>query len=421
MICANDQPDETKPVPTDSSQIYDNCQLANIFSLDTSDTQMPDECPYSNLSAENFHIKDSPKQGYLLLREKRILFDQWRKVYAVLMGRWLLIYNDGMCDAKPSTCICIDCVVGPVKKGETKFTILSTAGKRYALQVATSDDAEDWHKKIQLEFPRGHKVGTNGAQRRLPSPPMVEVNGHRVSQKSDDIYEEPKPMEPKLLRAKSVAKAPHLPEKQKKYWKRGSQTATKLHYDVPKKLKTADLLPTTSHPTQQLATLEEPTLSVTKPESDVAPVKQEIVLVKQEKMSAKSKRKSGANQDGGTETSPSKTPVKSWILSRLGRSGEKVKKTENQPMKSKSASPPPVTANVISGPLEKSTATAKGGKVNQIIHQLEANGHLQLLSKSLKEKRRSYYAENGLRDGGGGGDTGGQSYESIVMKNIGMI
>lgn len=84
-------------------------------------------------------------------------------------------------------------------------------------------------------------------------------------------------------------------------------------------------------------------------------------------------------------TKEHRTPVKSWFMKHINK-GEKSRKSGSFLTKLSKTSEH-VQAPDGSSSCESISKPIKGGKVNMIISQLEANGHLHLLSKSLMDRK----------------------------------
>ena len=85
-------------------------------------------------------------------------------------------------------------------------------------------------------------------------------------------------------------------------------------------------------------------------------------------------------------TKEHRTPVKSWFMKHMNK-GEKSRKSGSFLSKLSKTSEHVQAPDVHSSSCESISKTIKGGKVNMIISQLEANGHLHLLSKSLMDRK----------------------------------
>jgi hypothetical protein len=431
--------------------VYDNCNinLATVTTISTlaQTTNGPQNlsqlasqhdkdkdklvCPFVGLPAAHLKIMNSPKFGLLYRIEKKIFFDQTKHYYVGIMNRWLLLYSANSNDMKPSQCVYVEDVGidtifdGSGKKRENLFHVLTNTGKKYQFQALSADDMAEWITIISQYIIQDKKCEQQEEKsnnlRKLPTPPPASPaprknlyqNHRRVSVKSEErIYEEPTSM----LREQSpekaettiespennydivsfnsgqiysdaVEKPPDLPIKTGKKKDNG-----KHEYDTPK--------PTSAKNSEHNDNIESSSLIAnvdsSQIKSDVKGIKvsevkailssqklsispQAIEEKKQQKVLMREKQKHKENDKEIIKEN--RTPVKSWFLRHINKSGEKDKSRKSG--RFSKASPSPES----SPSAENLAKPVKGGKVNMIISQLEANGQLKILSKSLRDRK----------------------------------
>lgn len=365
-----------------------------IFESKMIDLEPKLQCPFSGLPAAHLLIKKSPKIGNLQrIKDKTSIFNQSkRKYYAGLLDGWLLMYSSN-CDLKPTTCLNLqsyDLCNSDLHRKREQFQLISNeyktdysrSPKKYLLQAASASDYEEWLVAITTATKSSlTRMRLNSFGRKLPSPPPGSIPQTRLSDRSEDIYEEPSEMVGIQLYPSfqfdswtQFPVAPALPVKC------GLKSKSQFHiesvaYDIPK-----------SPP--------EPTVLHQEYQNKIQQVKSQLTMqLSVPKQMAKS------SVDGDEDKSKSKKKSKvlessevpklskrNWFLNRL--SGRNIANSGKLPMG---------TINTIGSNLTVVTEFTegerldgkRGGKVNMIINQLEANGHLPQRKKKLSESRQS--------------------------------
>uniref|UniRef100_A0A182QP46 PH domain-containing protein n=1 Tax=Anopheles farauti TaxID=69004 RepID=A0A182QP46_9DIPT len=334
--------------------LYDECCQQEVCyeqePPSTPTTPAPDDhrCPFGGLPASHLRLQQSPKHGTLFKQEKRLFFDQFKKYYVGLIGKWLLLYNSHN-DLKPWQTIYIKCIKLDLNLNEQinekhLFQIITHTDSKVHFLSPSFQDLNEWivaieNNLIEKTVDRAEEsVGSQGQPRKLPLPPCpsVDVDSedqtdlHTKRHVEDGIYEEP------MLWSKT-----------------DSESRTKTHgYDTPK--------PCTAKPCENVDR---------KP--DLPP------------------------KVGET---PPPTPVKSWLKNRFNRSppdpieGKASKKALKKLSFEELATPETNARQQPPSPKFSLTTAAagKGTKINMIISQLEANGQLNLLSKRLNDTTKRY-------------------------------
>ncbi|XP_052889884.1 uncharacterized protein LOC128298181 [Anopheles moucheti] len=357
--------------------LYDECQQEVCYGQEqapatavrsaTPETALHEsQCPFGGLPASHLRLQQSPKHGTLFKLGKRLFFDQFKKYYVGLIGKWLLVYNSHN-DLKPWQTIFIKSIKLDLNLNEQinekhLFQIITHTDSKVHFLSPSFQDLNEWIVAIENNLiekvDRTEECGVVlQVPRKLPLPPCPqgptdndETDLHVTSHAEDGIYEEP-----------SLCLKPE------------SDSKSKLHgYDTPKPCCTGSNSPNAacnSSPNNK------------KPE-----------------LPAKS-------LDAGGLSTP--TPVKSWLKSRFNRSPpdppadaklskKALKKLSFEELSSSEGGGEPKSPTkqmpVPSSPKFSiaTTPASKGTKINMIISQLEANGQLNLLSKRLTETNKRY-------------------------------
>lgn len=400
--------------------------------------QDENKCPYTGLPAAHLKIMNSVQAGLLTRVEKKLFFAQSKDFYAGILGKWILLYPSKSNDMKPSECFYPKAVESD--KTDNQFAILTNTGKRYHFQAPNADEFAEWMMNIKQIIEENENQEscqlreTQTSQlsfRKLPSPPLDE-DGHEemrdsstssenyygfnrssnqtVINNEERLYEEPRAANRKVVEScegeklpeQSEEKPPSLPAKTGKRTKDDS-----VHgYDVPKPTKAssennekiAEDIPQPSSsspsPSPEPTSVETPDKSRTKV-SEMTAILSTINLVSPEE-----KRKSTHAPRVRTITTPDKgdcekgekrvSPVKSWFSKQINKSKKRLSKREKSPE--------------VDNESEEQLSPVKGTKVNMIINQLEKNGQLKVLSKSLKNRKSSALNES-------------EDYETVCVKN----
>ncbi|XP_053659401.1 uncharacterized protein LOC128708449 [Anopheles marshallii] len=358
--------------------LYDECQQevsyeqeqapATAVRSPTPETALHEsQCPFGGLPASHLRLQQSPKHGTLFKLEKRLFFDQFKKYYVGLIGKWLLVYNSHN-DLKPWHTIFIKSIKLDLNLNEQinekhLFQIITHTDSKVHFLSPSFQDLNEWIVAIENNLiekvDRTEECGVVVLQvpRKLPLPPCPqgptdsdETDLHVTSHAEDGIYEEP-----------SLCLKPE------------SDSKSKLHgYDTPKPCCTGNNSPNAA--------------------CNASPNN------KKPELPAKS-------LDAGGLSTP--TPVKSWLKNRFNRSPpdppadaklskKALKKLSFEELSvAEGASEPKTPTKQMPVPSSPkfslaTTPASKGTKINMIISQLEANGQLNLLSKRLTDTNKRY-------------------------------
>lgn len=422
-----------KPSSKRDENIYDNCNVNAVPPFIATTSNNPQltasqhdkdkfVCPFVGLPAAHLKIMNSPKYGLLYRIEKKIFFDQTKHYYAGVMNRWVLLYSANSNDMKPNLCLYVEDVgVDTVfdsngKRRENWFHVVTNTGKRYQFQALSVDDMNEWITVINQHIIDDKNSTLDEKVTNLRKLPTLPTNSpiydqsvyqnQRQSIKSEErIYEEPSnispsPTQDEEMKEKSashencydvvsfnaennddIEKPPDLPVKT------GKKTTKKKHdYDIPKSTtKPAKDSEEDNDNVDSKASIADVESSPIK--SDVRGIKvsevKAILSTQKLPISPMAMEENHKRQKVVIREEPkeNRTPVKSWFLRQINKSGEKSKSKKasknNQRLSTESNNASP----------ESLTKTVKGGKVNMIISQLEANGQLQILSKSLRDRK----------------------------------
>ncbi|KAG4069946.1 hypothetical protein HA402_015170 [Bradysia odoriphaga] len=397
--------DVTSPVKTSQDELYSNdvleieCNEEAITGLKVTDFETNVECPFSGLPAAHLLIKKSPKVGYLQrIKDKTYIFNQSRiKFYSGLLDGWLLMYSNS-CDLKPTICLNLqnyDLCNSDLFRKREQFQLISNeykadnsrSPKKYLLQAASANDYEEWLQAI-TEAAKSSLIRRrlNSVARKLPSPPAsVETDPiPRLSDRSEGIYEEPSEMLSTQFYQSfqfdnwtQLPVAPALPVKSGMKCKSECSTAS-VAYDIPK-----------SPP--------KPTVPDLDHQNKIQQVKTQLT---KQMLSPKQATKVSSTDEGMCKEKPKKkTKVeasempkfskRNWFVNRLsgrnmGSSGKLKMETDNGALSDIPMSCDSSAENRLDG--------KRGGKVNMIINQLEANGHFQLKKEKFKDNRYSKFS-----------------------------
>ncbi|KAL9696466.1 hypothetical protein quinque_016045 [Culex quinquefasciatus] len=341
---------------------------------DSTSSSSSTKCPFSGLPAAHLRIKQSPKSGTLFRQEKRIFFDQTKKYYVGLLDRWLLLYNNSN-ELKPTQCVQVkdiklDLSLNDQINEKSQFHIITQEDSKICFTSPSFKELNEWVVAIQQNL----LAKPENSSRKLPLPPTPtpytsdETDTAAASSvaridSEESIYEEPqllskqRPVPPSTLELHNNYDTPKLAADNLLSQQHLKATPTKIINDALISPKTTTWCEPISLPTVP------PTVALT----------------------------------------PS-TPVKSWIFNRFNKSpssgdSEHQPKPNNtttrKPPKKQLAFPAcePATTPTSSVTVVSSASANKGSKINMIISQLEANGQLSLLSKSLNDKRNTWCME----------------------------
>lgn len=379
-----------KPKEEDENQ-YDNCSEKNL----SIELPQPDiTCPYSGLPAAHLNIKNPIKVGTLNRIERKLFFGQAKKLHAGILGKWLLLYTNPV-DLKPTSCIHLfGCTVSEYitesKKKVFTFQITIDGLKKFIFQAGSLIERTEWIRAVEECSVKDEdfdliKTGILSNLRELPTIPKTDFyENERKSNRSelnDGIYEEPCALittsfkdddddtYDNVSNCGRTDTTPNLPIKL------GKQIE-KFDYDIPKN--------------NSLVPLEENYEVISNDLNKVDDVK---IKISSQLFQIKNEKTLPIEHDKKCKSNPT-TPtnrkhVKSWFFNRISKSSEKTTKTTktNETVVRKSImkeSSIKETENLK--PFISSKISAKGGKVNMIISQLEANGH-PLFLKNINDRK----------------------------------
>lgn len=450
---------QKSPVRND---LYEQCVYETDTTAKTQSFSHTLTCPFSGLPATHLELKKAIITGNL--HKRRTFFGQVKKYYAGIIDDWLLLYAGGKADLKPTICISLAHCTIHDRSAETPNVSPTTNPttttrkpsdtyelqliqqlpggfqKKFHFQVNSKQILMDWLTAIQStlssvpEMPtlRPRDITFIASNRKLPTPPFDEMTysagvnpseatksvittktcslssspgvygNTRLSNRSEDIYEEPAEMllshykhpnescevfDITLLTPSDSNLNYDIPKSPPKCIDDGLQ----CHHDTPANHKFSEVKNKLSTQLKSLPPISSsPTKSTTTAKD----------YLSRSPSSIKEKPKKGS----GESPSPS---VKNWFLSRLNKSSVtkdvQDQVSNAQPNTADVATPSKIklsssirrtngsTAAIAcstSMKIIESDRSVKGGKVNMIIHQLEANGHLPIFSKTHGEPRR---------------------------------
>ncbi|KFB35031.1 hypothetical protein ZHAS_00000850 [Anopheles sinensis] len=325
------------------------------------------QCPFGGLPASHLRLQQSPKHGTLFKQEKRLFFDQFKKYYVGLIGKWLLVYNSHN-DLKPWQTIYVkgiklDLSLNDHINEKHLFQIITSTDSKVHFLSPSFQDLNEWIVAIENNLITENKgverIPNEGTvARKLPSPPRSpsagiggdETDRLVVLTQEDGIYEEPA----LYLRPDTDTISSKQP----------------FGYDTP---KSTCVVPE--------ACAENP-----KPELPKKTLEPVVPVV-----------------PAALASSPPATPVKSWLKNKFNRSpNEPLEgKASKKALKKLSFEELSLSVDLPAEPKIKqmppspkfslpTTPSNKGTKINMIISQLEANGQLNLLSKRMTETNKRY-------------------------------
>lgn len=398
------------------------------------------KCPYTGLPAAHLKIMNSIQVGLLTRIEKKLFFAQSKDFYAGILEKWILLYPSKSNDMKPSECFFPKSVES--EKGENQFNVTTNAGKRFHFQAPNADEFNDWIQNIQKIIDDNENCQLRELQssqlsfRKLPSPPPGEENldsgsssenyygfnrssNQTVINNDERLYEVPCSANRStevVIETETVAEnpivivteaiietvvesPPTLPAKTGRKSKDNSMHA----YDVPKPTKiitdeSLDLNSISQSPSPSPS--PEPTaITPETPDKARTKVSEMTAMLSSINLVSPEERKSSHNPKPKKIQTPDKSepercekrmsPVKHWFSKQISKSKKRLSRREKSPD--------------VDEENEEPSSPVKGSKVNMIINQLERNGQLKVLSKSLKNRKSSAYE--------------GEDYETVCVRN----
>lgn len=372
------------------------------------------KCPYTGLPAAHLKIMNSTQAGLLTRIEKKLFFAQSKDFYAGILEKWILLYPSKSNDMKPSECFYPKSVDS--EKGENQFSVVTNLGKRFHFQAPNGEEFGEWIQNIRKIIDDGEKVencqlrDTQSSQlsfRKLPSPPpsgeetldsgsssenyygFNRSSNQTVINNDERLYEEPLSSRRGGSEESEAAESPpSLPAKTGK-----KKLENVVHgYDVPKSIKSVD----DDRKSLSLSPSPEPIVAETTPDksrtkvSEMTAMLSSINLVSpEEKRKSTHIPKTKIPTADKSENEKRTSPMKSWFVKQISKSRKRRSKREETPEEVDETEP---------------VSPVKGSKVNMIINQLEKNGQLKVLSKSLKNRKSAAYSE-------------GEDYETVCVRN----
>ena len=425
---------------------YDIYETASSLAL-----KDENKCPFTGLPAAHLKIMNSTQAGLLTRIEKKLFFAQSKDFYAGILEKWILLYPSKSNDMKPSECFYPKSC--DIEKGENQFSIMTNLGKRCHFQAPNPDEFNDWIRNIKSIIEENEKNENNKLRetqasqlsfRKLPSPPPDEVeyvldsrsssenyygfnrsSNQTVINNDEMLYEEPKASNRKVETEEKKGQEENLPNVPLKTPKKDLEEAAQKNdekppilpakigkkekengvhdYDVPKPTKSInqlhdevaeDVKSLSPSPEPLSTTNETPDKSRTKI-SEMTAILSSINLVspeeKRKSTHAPKMKKIPTPDKSETEKAEKRTsPMKSWFSKQINKSKKRLSKREKTPE--------------VEEEDEDAVTSVKGAKVNMIINQLEKNGQLKVLSKSLKNRKSSAFND-------------GEDYETVCVAN----
>lgn len=411
----------------------------DIYETAAPPDQQRDEnkCPYTGLPAAHLKIMNSKQAGLLTRIEKKFFIAQSKDFYAGILEKWILLYPSRSNDMKPSECFYPKSV--EAEKGDKQFNIVSNSGKRFHFQAPNAEEFKAWITNIKkivddneiADICNLRETPRQLSFRKLPSPPLADENldsgsssenyygfnrssNQTVINNDERLYEEPSNRKVhesdeeveeivevdksnEEISQNDEEKPPTLPAKTGKKANQGE-----IHgYDVPKPTTKADekldnfdesISLSASPSPEPSRSYETPEKSRTKV-SEMTAILSTINLVSPEekRKSSHTPKKIATEDKHETEKSEKRiSPMKNWFSKRISKSKKRSSKREKTPE--------------VDEENEEPATSVKGGKVNMIINQLEKNGQLKVLSKSLKSRKSAAFNES-------------EDYETVCVRN----
>ncbi|XP_065095380.1 uncharacterized protein blow [Ochlerotatus camptorhynchus] len=367
--------------------------VACVIPVDEDDSK----CPFSGLPAAHLRIKQSPKYGTLFRHEKRLFFDQTKKFYVGLLDRWLLLYNNSN-ELKPAHCIHVkdiklDLNLNDQINEKNQFHIITQSDMKICFLSPSFMELNEWIVALEQNLlTKTESIPPNNSPRKLPLPPTPDEQPDNScltrNDHVDSIYEEPQLLHKQRELVEELQNDYDTPKPASVDVCHQNQSQQHTKTSPTKIINDALISPTRANKYEPIRNTVGPTV---------------------------------ATNVSASPTTPTTTPVKSWLFNRFHKSpsssdgGEQQKHTRKVSAKKLSfpqQEPWPGTRlpqaphhlpDVIGKPPNATktssstvpSASGKGTKINMIISQLEANGQLSLLSKSLNgpTKRNTWCVE----------------------------
>lgn len=401
----------------EQDQTYDYCSFETDFKVELK------ECPFLTMGATEMVTKGPKMEGELIQIERRSFFGKPKSMYVILIEKWMLIYPS-KADKKPIQCIYIKRVERiPEQKHSNAFKIHPASDEKASdFQCSTPKQANDWIKSIEDVIKvKNHgyvNVNSSVSTRKLPTPPVR----HRKSNKSDDIYEEPDLVNARKSTVSQIAiemekvvekvEIPEIkreeltydnvdhgsgPSKEPEIIKDMPHIPVKLNsfkpvspicpnYDVPRNNR---LVCVEKPEEPKKIELPSPSHSRSNSKNDSCSVVQNTEEIKeklrQQGIILTPIKTHPASSKSKFSLSPTKD-IKNWFKTKMNKADTKEKRKSASETLMHSTNV--VQDELLPKPLLTKVNNNNGSKVNMIIHQLEANGHLKHLLTKTKVQRR---------------------------------
>lgn len=444
-VNVSDESHQQKSVSLGNSTHYDQLQFEEWTAHRTSTPAPTDqskvvpECPFGGLPAAHLSLRQASHTGWLT-QPRRYLSD--KKYYAGVLDGWLLLYSSGEASIRPSSCYALRSCSWTQSKDEndkyrlTLSTDSTTKKKKRRFQMNCQKELDEWVTAFTETKPAAC-LNLFGA-RKLPTPPpssqtesneaaspsMDSLSGSSTAstisleadpnksalspkiyvnqrQKAEEIYEEPV----ELLASLGRLKREQIPAP--------VNVVVSQEYDIPKPK------PRPVNPPQDVPAITETSPSVEeppKPGDSFEEIKSKVAA----QLLVNSPNQSPIRKKSEQEPAPARrrrSDMRSWLyrLSRRGRrslihvvtrsTSRSTVSTKNEDLRIDEELPAGTDTS-------NSNASRKGGKVNQIINQLEANGHrAPLFRVAINRSKVSRWGGN--KKASGNGDE--HNYEPVAV------
>lgn len=420
-VNVTDETHKEKSTSLGNSTHYDQLQFqdwtgnTNSTPVSPSDqSKLEDECPFGGLPAAHLTLRQATHTGWLI-RPRRYLTD--KRYYAGVLDGWLLLYSSGEASIRPSSCYAlrrcswIECQDVNDKHRLTLIADSSTKKKKRHFHMNCQKELKEWVTAFSEAKPSAC-LNLFGA-RKLPTPPppsqlesntgpcpsMDSISGSSTAStislevdpnksieqttpspkiyvnqrhKVEEIYEEPVELMASLNKLKRQQIATPTP------------LVVSQEYDIPKPKPRPVNPPPETLPVEVESTpaIAEPPKSTSDSFEEIKSKVEAQLLVNSPK-SSPIRTKSEPPKDDQTPSRRRRSDMRSWLyrLSRRGRRSlihvvtKSTSRNTVNPKKDDHRIGEEATAGTGEGATSDTGSSRKGGKVNQIINQLEANGH----------------------------------------------
>lgn len=401
----------------------------------TSSADDADECPFGGLPATHLRMRQCAHIGWLI-EPRRYLPKKGKRYYAGVLDGWLIMYSGGEAAIRPSACYALrKCSWSDSQEltDKCKLTLISDAAKPKKKRHFQMNQEELQKWMVAFDDAKPAMCANYFGGRKLPTPPPNVVDTKtgnessvhstvvssaastvslemepkeeatsvtRAKEKTEEIYEEPVELLASLnkLRAKRLEPQPV------------AIIDVLQEYDIPKpkpRPVNSDHHPAVQPKSFAMSSGGEQSTRQMNDENSFQENKSKVAA----KLSAASvsspanlaiRQKSGSIKDlrGDSRASRRRSSFSYW-LHRLSRRGRRSVHTVTKPGRiaevDDDREPTQPEREPSATTAWKFGSPTKGGKVNQIISQLEANGHRVAINRTKAHK----WSRSGV--GGGGG------------------